>query len=369
MDENEIYYCECCGREICEDEVYTFDGETLCEDCLHEHTVICSNCDERIWNDDNCGSSNYPLCERCYDNYYTTCEECGRIIDRDEAHYDDDDYPYCDDCYEKLNSSPIHEYSYKPSPIFYGDGKRYFGVELEIDGAGKDKDNAEKLLEIGNPFDEQIYIKSDGSLNDGMEIVSHPMTLDYHKEQMPWQSIMETAIKLGYRSHKTQTCGLHFHINRDSFGTTREIQEERISRVLYFVEHHWEELLKFSRRTEAQMNRWAARYGYKSHPKAVLEDAKKSANGRYACVNLTNWNTIEFRMFRGTLKYNSFIATLELVNLICEIALNFTDEELQILSWTDFVLMIDEQKYPELIIYLKERRLFVNEPVASEEDD
>ncbi len=62
---------------------------------------------------------------------------------------------------------------------------------------------------------------------------------------------MEKALKLGYYSHKTSTCGLHFHVNRDSFGDTREIQDERISRVLYFVEHNWEELLKFSRRTEA----------------------------------------------------------------------------------------------------------------------
>jgi len=41
----------------------------------------------------------------------------------------------------------------------------------------KDDDNASKLKEIANSIHEHIYIKSDGSIDDGFEIVSHPMTL------------------------------------------------------------------------------------------------------------------------------------------------------------------------------------------------
>ncbi len=249
MNENEAYYCNHCGCEICGDDYFTLGDEILCSDCWDEETVECENCHTRIWLSDDAGDSNLHLCQRCYDNYFTTCEDCGRVIDRDLAHYDDDDYPYCSECFEKRESASIHNYSYKPTPIFYGEGLRFFGVELEIDGGGKDCEKADEILDVGNPFDEQIYIKSDGSLYDGMEIVSHPMTLDYHRNQMPWRDVMTKALRLGYYSHKTSTCGLHFHVNRDSFGDTREIQDERISRVLYFVEHHWEELLKFSRRT------------------------------------------------------------------------------------------------------------------------
>ena len=64
----------------------------------------------------------------------------------------------------------------KPDPIFYGDIKRYFGVELEIDEGGRNGDNADKLSGIGNRIAEHIYIKSDGSLSDGMEIVTHPIS-------------------------------------------------------------------------------------------------------------------------------------------------------------------------------------------------
>ena len=202
-----------------------------------------------------------------------------------------------------------------------------------------------------------------------MEIVTHPMSLNYHKTKMPWEEVMRRAVQLDYRSHKTSTCGLHIHVNRTTFGSTREAQDECISRVLYFVEHHWLELLKFSRRTEYQMNRWAARYGYKSNPKEILEDAKKGSNGRYACVNITNWNTVEFRMFRGTLKYNTLIATIELVDKICEMANMVTDKEMTSISWSDFVSCLDDDTTPELITYLKERRLYVNTPVDEKEDD
>lgn len=67
--------------------------------------------------------------------------------------------------------------------------------------------------------------------------------------------------------------------------------------------------------------------------------------------------------FRGTLKYNTFIATLQLVNRLCDVAIYLTDSELHAMSWSDFTAGITE---PELIQYLKERRLYLNEPVESE---
>ena len=82
-------------------------------------------------------------------------------------------------------------------------------------------------------------------------------------------------------------------------------------------------------------------------------------------MNLTNADTIEFRMFRGTLKWNTLIATLQLVDRICDVALCLTDEELKSLSWTTFV---SGCKAPQLVQYLKERRLYVNDAVEAEEE-
>lgn len=366
--ENHTLCCDNCECELTEETAYFFEDSHLCQDCFESETLVCHNCGEHIWRDDNAGTLSVPMCDSCYENHYTTCEECGRIIHQEYAYYDDDDYPYCSDCYHQRCNNTIRDYNYKPAPQFFGEGNRYFGVELEIDEGGKDNEKASQIMFAANIEDDHIYIKSDGSLCDGMEIVTHPMTLDYHKSEMPWGKICEKAVQLGYRSHKTTTCGLHIHINRTTFGETREEQDEAISRVLYFVEHHWAELLKFSRRTEYSINKWATRYGYKNSPKDILDHAKEGANGRYACVNITNWNTIEFRMFRGTLKLNTIFTTLELVDKICDLAVSLTDDELSAVSWTDFVKLLDND-YTELITYLKERRLYINEPVDYEEDN
>lgn len=110
-------------------------------------------------------------------------------------------------------------------------------------------------------------------------------------------------------------------------------QDAAIARIFYFFEKHWEERMKFSRRTQCQLERWAARYGYKEQPMEILDYAKKGYHGgRYICANPQNSDTVEFRMFRGTLKTSTFLATLELVDRICGVAINLSDEKLRSLD-------------------------------------
>lgn len=364
----ELEPCGVCQVPHKAEEMVEFNDMLICRSCLETETVICSRCGERIWSDDDEGDENIHLCPSCYDRYYTTCVDCGRIILQDDAYYlDEDDYDArCYNCHSnRCDCHAIHDYYYKPDPIFYGEGNRFFGVELEIDEAGERDRNAEKLLEIANADgEERLYCKHDSSLEAGYELVTHPMDMAAHMKMMPWADILAKAKSMGYRSHQTSTCGLHIHVSRAAFGETEAEQEECIARVLYFFEKHWEELLKFSRRTRRQLERWAKRYGLKEQPGDILKHAKGFCGGdRYTCVNLTNTNTIEFRMFRGTLKLNTLIATLQLVDRICDVALYLSDDEIRNLSWTDFVSGCTQ---PELIQYLKERRLYVNEPVEAE---
>lgn len=354
--------CCTCGCVLGEDDVFFFDDDYYCGDCLDERTVTCCHCGKRILRDDDFGDDYISLCNRCRNQHYLECNTCGRLIREEDAYYesDDDDTPYCHTCHFQNNT--IKSYYYKPEPIFYGDGIRYFGVELEVDGAGENNSHAKKVLEIANQDAELVYCKHDGSLDEGFEIVTHPMSLSFHKEDMPWNSVLAVLRELGYRSHQTSTCGLHCHINRDSLGDTVADQDETIARILFLVEKFWNELVRFSRRTIVQLDQWAARYGYDNDPKEILKRAK-GGMGRYCCVNLNNRDTIEFRIFRGTLKYNSIIAALQLVNQLCEAALFCTDTEIQNLSWTAFVSSCSQ---PELIQYLKERQLYINDPIESE---
>ena len=366
----ETFICCHCGQTHPLENRVMVGDDALCERCANEETIICTHCGERIYRDDNAGDENTPLCQPCYDRHYTSCERCGRIIHLDDAYYEDDDEdnPLCYNCHTNARRHKmIEDYYYKPEPLFRGDGSRYFGVELEVDGAGEDDARAGQIMEIANGNGlENLYCKHDGSLDDGFEMVTHPMTLEYHMKEMPWKLILQEAIRLGYTSHQASTCGLHVHVNRDAFGESEAEQDSVIARILYFFEKNWEELLKFSRRTPCQLERWATRYGYKDQPKELLDHAKKGYHGgRYTSVNLTNTDTIEFRIFRGTLKYNTLIATLQLLDRICDVAICLTDDQIKAMSWTTFASGCTQ---PELVRYLKERRLYVNEPVESEEE-
>ena len=355
--------CSMCGCILQEHEQTEIDEEWLCDDCAEHHTVECDHCGERIWANDAISDDHTTLCSCCYDDHYRRCESCGRILHDDDILWSGD-YPYCASCYDRIETE-IEEYGYKPEPIFYGDGNRFFGVELEIDGAGKDDDSAARIKRQTNIRCEHIYCKSDGSLDEGFEIVTHPMTLDYHMNCMYWEDVLLEAVRMGYRSHQTSTCGLHIHVNRDALGEDREEQEKVIERILYFVELHWNEIFIFSRRSQHNMSRWAARYGMEKTGKEILDKAKKGNTGRYAAVNLCPYMTIEFRLFRGTLKANTLFATLQFVNCIIDTALTMTEDEIAAQSWSDFVATVTE---PELIRYLKERRIYINEEVKAEEE-
>ncbi len=62
-------------------------------------------------------------------------KKCDAVIHYDDACYHEDeeyhDHPYCRKCFDM--DEIIHDYYYKPEPIFYGDGRDILGVELELD--------------------------------------------------------------------------------------------------------------------------------------------------------------------------------------------------------------------------------------------
>jgi len=362
--------CSLCGADLHEENAIEFDGQIMCEQCINAKTTTCDNCGDRIWREDVHGDSVYTLCNHCYDYHYTNCENCGTLIHNNDAYYEDndEDYPYCYDCYQKLHEKPIKNYNYKPEPIFYGSGNLFYGIELEIDKGGEDDDNAQAILDIANKDSEHIYCKHDSSIESGFEIVSHPMSIDYHFSGIRWDKIFEKAIEMGYLSHKTSTCGLHIHCSRSSFGASISEQEIIIGKIIYFVEKNWNELVKLSRRKPENLNRWAAKYATISNTtEETYKKAKDKCMGRYVAVNLENYNTIEFRIFRGTLCYKTFVATLQLVDEICYLAINLSDKEMEELSWSDFVSRILPKK-AELIEYLKSKRLYVNDVMAESEE-
>lgn len=367
----EMRDCCVCGSLHPVEELTEFDDSYLCASCLHTETTRCQRCGERIWTDDDAGDEYTHLCQTCYDQHYTTCVRCHCVVHLDDVYYEDDnDYDaLCYDCFQRRGRKYIHDYSYKPEPIFYGSKKSdalFMGIELEVEGAGTDPDKAMQILDAANQREPMIYIKRDGSLEAGLEIVSYPATLDYHLNEFPWGKILKKTRDLGYVSHTSKNCGLHVHLNRRYFGATEVEQEDAIARLLFLFEMYWNELLRFSRRSQNSCRQWCDRYGLRSHPKEVLDHAKKSFRGeRYTAVNLCNANTVEIRLWRGSLRDLTFRAALMMTAKLAEIARCLSDDEVRSLSWSAMVSGFTE---PEIITYLKEKRLYVSDPVDTERE-
>jgi len=250
----------------------------------------------------------------------------------------------------------IHSHLYKPATIFYGEGRLY-GVELEVDKGGKSESNAMQILQLANVENELLYIKQDSSIKDGFELISHPMSYSFHRDNMPWDEILTKVGQLGYLSDGAEMCGYHVHVERSAFGDNMAEQDENIAKILFFVEEHWQKFLIFSRRTEAQMERWCRNYGQRDTATSLLHHAKNVDWSKYRCINLLSMDTVEFRFFKGTLSYNVFISAIQLIDELCEMVLTLTLDEVLDLSWEGFVGRINCSDKVELKNYLLSRGL------------
>ena len=91
---------------------------------------------------------------------------------------------------------------------------RYYGVELEIDMGGRDDDNADNLYNIANRESDVLYIKSDSSLDEGMELVSHPCSARSEKRLETTGDLMKTTEKCFQREREKKEMAKMFQALR-----------------------------------------------------------------------------------------------------------------------------------------------------------
>ena len=290
------------------------------------------------------------------------CRRCGKRVkiefdptdDNDPNLVMDRDNFLCLDCRKRRFITPYHRYT--PPLKFWktdlpedSDNNLYFGFELEIDCGGETDAIAAKIVDTMNPDSENpnhpwfMHVSHDGSLESGMELISMPATLAYHKaKQEDYEQLFDWLKDQGYRSHDTKTCGLHFHFSRAFFG---DKESAAVTKLLYLTERFWDELSIFSRRDYQSLSRYAKKNDCSPTDMFRMWNKTQEHEGHYYAVNITNENTIELRMFRGTLNINTFMATLDLVNAIVHAAKEKTPLELQTMSFTDLLTTDDAKAY------------------------
>lgn len=186
--------------------------------------------------------------------------------------------------------------------------RRAFGIELEVQSrTGNTQMAAGKVHEVLNPSGEKgeyCFFERDGSIGDGFELITQPAGLDVHREKLAL-FLNNEDLKRGLRSHEGGNCGLHVHVGREF------VTQAQIYRIQSFLNDV---------RNEGLIKKISRRYG-NSYARMRPEMAKLSPIGkntgeRYEALNVTNRNTIEFRIFRGSLKYESVMAALEFVDAL-----------------------------------------------------
>jgi hypothetical protein len=82
---------------------------------------------------------------------------------------------------------------------------------------------------------------------------------------------------------------------------------------------------------------------------------------KYQVVNLLHKDTVEFRLFKGTLKYETFIATLEFIRDLVYLCKNKPLEQIQMVTFEEIIYYLDSEY---LIEYIKERGIKILDNVA-----
>lgn len=314
-----VSICDDCNHAV--DEVVTIQLHNgsikkVCKRCLGREYTICRHCQNYFKNEEIVWFQMTPFCVyNCINLYAKKCEYCSSWK---SIH---DNNKFCSNCVEKII---IKNYSYKPVPYFhctpFEEDKFFFGVELEIQG--EDRDGFLKQI-YPNDF---FYFKKDASISfsSGVEIVSHPATLKYHKTHQ-WGKLFELLNH--YNMTDTAGCGLHFHVNRNGFENPSAIRF-----LDYFVNNNEKDLSciggrefsTFCRKREKTSEDWGMCYTSNHHD----------------CLNVSNENTIEFRFCKSTSDYAEFLKRLILISNLSKfaekIANDIQNDDIFLVNYSDF---------------------------------
>lgn len=353
-----------------------------CAICHEQHFIgfmsdyngrkVCLSCRDRIRTCDHCGAPHlaeelqvidgHHYCAECIRSM-VRCEVCGTLTFREYRWHGQN---LCQSCYQSRTPRGICSYHTRPLPgiVSHTDAgdkpseKLLLGFELESGGLDYSSDAdeiANSILEQYGEGEKNFHCEHDGSIPDyGFELISQPATLEWHKK-FDWKNILAEMRKGGLRSNDISECGLHVHFSRAA------LRRERNVLLDYFFMKYSREFIKLARRTTsyASFDRYASNGRDKSELEREFND-KINHRGRYCAVNFQNRNTIEIRAFKGTLKYETFMATLECVHSLVKWINTLKDSTVDRFETVEFsaykaYVKRHEKIYAELIAYMRER--------------
>ena len=330
--------CDFCGKTVNQDDIVICDGDLYCESCAEDKLGQCYECGETFIQNNlhyaECVNQEY--CDNCFYDLFSTCENCSETFFIDDL---DDNY-FCSNCRPQFEG--VYEYDYYPTPLLKGEPSDkelplYFGVEIEIECVAGETDEAKNLPNF-------CYAKEDDSLDNGWEITSSPMTWEWIQEHTKeWEDILSIR-KRGYRSYETDTCGMHVHMSKKAFTGLH------LYKFLKLFFENQQFIMKVSRRKKSNMEKWAS---LETDESLVYKAKHKTCRTKYTAVNLQRSDTVEIRIFRGTLHPTGFWMNLE----FCKAAYDYTKiepiKEISGEALQEYILK-NWKQFPNISAFLKE---------------
>jgi len=263
-------------------------------------------------------------------------------------------------------------------PKFFGLTGPYFGVELEVEvpGSGGEGDywtddddrrhweSCDGYEECGEEdgcyeggdegardrVAEQVYaiapehwyLKHDGSLTNGFEIVTHP--LNYTEHEWVWGKLFNSPVAEKFNGWR-QTCGMHVHVGRELMIGTGGA--DLVYRKLMVFLNAPENTDFMERVAQRGANTYTAFV-----PKKVTDEIQNG--GRYEALNLTR-KTAEFRLFKSTRKFERVMKNLEFVQASIEFCRDASYQELTVAKFLRWLGKTDKVPKKYLAPFLEAR--------------
>jgi hypothetical protein len=232
-------------------------------------------------------------------------------------------------------------------------------MELEVEVTGYDSrhDCASTVLSV---LEDRAYLKEDGSLSNGFEIVTHPHTLFAYQNDVDWD-FLKTLSRMGVRSWNRSSCGLHVHVSRTAFqGDTHAATEAHLVRFTKLIYDN-------QRQVERLAGRKNNNFASFSDKGKIVPKVKfgNQSSGRYSAVNMEPESTIEVRVFKGSLRKERVLSGIEFVAAAVEYTRNLKIQHKSApFAWARFVHYVtaNSDTYPNLFIIMNETFEKDNDP-------
>lgn len=220
------------------------------------------------------------------------------------------------------------------------------GLELEVDGRASD------IVESVHRYDDSeshIYMKQDGSIN-GVELVTHPMTLDW-STGFPFGDMVTDIYNNGGRAD--ESCGLHIHVSRNSFTNNRG---RHAMTWLMFMYRNESEITDYVARRRS--DQWAS-FRKPRRGELLAKATGRESGDRYVAVNCNNERTYELRFFASTLDETELRASLEFADASVEYTRGLSCHDVargHALHWSRFCWWLVDQgdRYGHLVALVAE---------------